>query len=205
MSFLIAPPTFASSLPAPLVVWERTYSLGLESQARDIVLIGEGGYAIAGVTLVSDSSYNTTSYELTPQNSDAFLIRTDENGNELWARTFGGSASDGAYALGETRDGGFILAGYTSDPDHLDADRTLSGPIPPGMWYGRNTTIRTPGSMHFIQCAHFRTGISLLPARPTRARITGVEQDIWPKPTRMAGSCGKNCFRERMARGIPAE
>ncbi|HIJ72741.1 MAG TPA: hypothetical protein HPP83_01450 [Candidatus Hydrogenedentes bacterium] len=40
-------------------------------------------------------------------------MKTDENGNPMWARTYGGSQADEARAVRETSDGGYILAGYT--------------------------------------------------------------------------------------------
>jgi hypothetical protein len=38
-------------------------------------------------------------------------VKTDSNGNKQWERTFGGAYLDGAKALQQTRDGGYILAG----------------------------------------------------------------------------------------------
>jgi hypothetical protein len=122
---LILLAALVSAQSTPPVTWEQSYSIGLRSQALDVVRAEDGGYAIAGVTLISDTMYHTTSYEMIPQNSDAFLIRTDENGNELWARTYGDITNDGVYAIRETLDGGFILAGFASGPEHLDADRYL--------------------------------------------------------------------------------
>ena len=42
----------------------------------------------------------TTSFEVTERDT-------------TWTRTFGGSSADGAQAMQQTSDGGFILAGYT--------------------------------------------------------------------------------------------
>jgi hypothetical protein len=41
-------------------------------------------------------------------------VKTDENGNELWAKTFGGINGDGAGTVAETTDNGLILFGGTS-------------------------------------------------------------------------------------------
>ena len=115
------------SVPPPLmsppsIIWEKSYEIGLQSQALDVIQTRDGGYAIAGTSLV----LNTTSIS-NPfgQNADAFLIRTDGEGEELWNRTYGHTWSDGARAVRETLDGGFILAGYTSGSEHHDADRYL--------------------------------------------------------------------------------
>jgi hypothetical protein len=45
---------------------------------------------------------------------DIFLIKTDASGNLQWAKTYGGTSSDGAYSVQQTSDGGYIVAGWTS-------------------------------------------------------------------------------------------
>jgi len=61
-----------------------------------------GGYALAGYT----ESYGAGG-------SDATLIATDINGNFQWSNTYGGTEDDGANAVINTTDGGFLLCGYT--------------------------------------------------------------------------------------------
>lgn len=109
-----------SGIP-PHLAWEQTCKIGIQDQARDIIETRDGGYAIAGITTTSDASLSPG--PLFPQ--DAFLLMTDRHGNVVWNHTYGGRSGDGAHAVRETSDGGFILAGYTSGPDHHDADRYL--------------------------------------------------------------------------------
>ncbi|MCZ7383599.1 MAG: hypothetical protein O8C63_02490 [Candidatus Methanoperedens sp.] len=45
---------------------------------------------------------------------DAWLIKTDANGDEQWDKTFGGKGDDAATSVRQTSDGGFILAGLTT-------------------------------------------------------------------------------------------
>ena len=46
--------------------------------------------------------------------SDLWLVRTDNSGDTLWTRTYGGVANDNEFSIQETALGGFIVAGATS-------------------------------------------------------------------------------------------
>ncbi|MBI4284933.1 MAG: S8 family serine peptidase [Chloroflexi bacterium] len=83
-------------------LWERGYGGPLVDYGRSVVQTPDGGYAIAGET----ASYGAGDY-------DAWLIRTDGNGNERWHETFGGSKNESGYSIDKTADGGFVMAGYT--------------------------------------------------------------------------------------------
>jgi hypothetical protein len=45
---------------------------------------------------------------------DIFLIKTDENGNIVWTKTYGGAGGDFSYFVQQTSDGGYIVAGGTN-------------------------------------------------------------------------------------------
>ncbi len=73
-------------------------SLGLIKQAHD------GGYVIASAINLNETNTN----------SDIWLIKTDEYGQEQWNKTFGGPLDDSAYSLSVTSDNGYVLVGkYT--------------------------------------------------------------------------------------------
>ena len=68
----------------------------------------DGGLIIGGRIGQGRKIQNNTS-------SDAYLIKTDASGAELWSQTFGGDYFDAGYSLQQTADGGFILSGFKSD------------------------------------------------------------------------------------------
>jgi hypothetical protein len=84
------------------VVWEECYGGGQSDFCHDLRQTADGGYILVGST----SSFGAGSL-------DVYLVRTDDDGDTLWTRTYGGLADDVAYAVRQTADGGFVIVGYT--------------------------------------------------------------------------------------------
>ncbi len=85
-------------------LWTRVLREANDQVGNTVHQTPDGGYALCGWTgiIMNDSS------------SDAYLVRTDANGDTLWTRTFGGSAKDVSCSFQQTTDGGYVIAGYTS-------------------------------------------------------------------------------------------
>jgi hypothetical protein len=83
-------------------LWNKTYGGTYSDWAWDLVETSDGGYAIAGYT----ASYGAGM-------GDFWLVKTDADGNMQWNQTYGGTSNDYAFALVETSDGGYAIAGYT--------------------------------------------------------------------------------------------
>lgn len=84
--------------------WDRTFGGEAEEGSYAVQQTSDGGYIVAGFT---------SSYSSTPDAPDAWVIKTDAEGNEMWSRVFGGSKSDWASSVQQTSDGGYIVGGYT--------------------------------------------------------------------------------------------
>jgi len=50
---------------------------------------------------------------------DAWLIKTDSNGNRLWDKTFGGSGNDYGASIYQAGDGTYVIAGSTNGSYNL--------------------------------------------------------------------------------------
>lgn len=95
------------------IVWDRTYG-GDDFDRGNAVLEAEGGYVILGETASMGAG-----------DWDMYLLRVDQEGNELWSSTFGGPRQERANAIRQTSDGGYILVGQTSSFGSGGADLYL--------------------------------------------------------------------------------
>jgi len=84
-------------------IWTRTYGGALDDYGTAAQQTADGGYVIAGYTW----SYGAGG-------ADAYLVKADADGDTLWTRTYGGRDFDGGYAVRQTTDGGFVVAGSTN-------------------------------------------------------------------------------------------
>jgi len=92
--------------------WSKTFGGSERDEGHSVDQTSDSGYIIGGLTKSSGFG-----------DADAYLIKTDTNGNELWSRTFGTSYYEDCTSVMETSDGGFILAGtQTAGPDDSFSD-----------------------------------------------------------------------------------
>ncbi len=84
-------------------IWNKTY--GGDGYEKGMTLIRcDDGYLIAG---------STTSYSK-DGSTDAWLVKVDKNGNEIWNKTYGGDGYDEFRSGKALKDGEIVLAGMTS-------------------------------------------------------------------------------------------
>ncbi len=82
--------------------WSKTFGGISVDYGRSVQQTLEGGYIVAGYT-----------YSYGAGDSDAWLIKTNANGDQQWNWTFGGTLEDGANSVQQTQDGGYVVAGWT--------------------------------------------------------------------------------------------
>ena len=83
-------------------VWDKTFGGSSYDEAYAVQQTSDSGYILAGYTRSFGAGED-----------DAWLIKTDADGNKVWDTTLGGSNYEEAYAVQQMSDGGYILAGYT--------------------------------------------------------------------------------------------
>ena len=89
------------------IQWNQTYGGTGSEYAYNVIQTDDGGYLLTG---------NTNSFG--EGSNDFWLVKTDGSGNMQWNQTYGGTDFDGAIYMIQTEDGGYALAGFTSDNGH---------------------------------------------------------------------------------------
>jgi hypothetical protein len=91
-------------------LWSKTFGGNSTDRGYSVRQTTDGGYIITGATEINNPAY-----------SDVYLIRTDSIGGTLWTKTFGWAGQQsGGYSVQQTADGGFFIAGYTTNWAVLD-------------------------------------------------------------------------------------
>jgi len=87
-------------------IWDKTFG-GFVSSS------GDGGWS---VDETEDGGYIVTGYtqSLGRGRKDLWLLKTDDLGNRIWDRTYGGLEDDVGISVLQCRDGGYIVAGRTA-------------------------------------------------------------------------------------------
>jgi hypothetical protein len=86
--------------------WNQTYARSTYNIAYSLIQTSDGGYALAGYCNPGPAG-----------GLDMYLVKTFPNGTKQWERTMGppGPTDEVAYSVVQTNDGGYALAGYTTN------------------------------------------------------------------------------------------
>jgi len=83
--------------------WHKTFGGKEYDQANYVQQTADGGYIVAGWSYSFDSGGH-----------DAYILKLNSKGEVEWQKAFGGESSDGANSIQQTKDGGYIVAGWTN-------------------------------------------------------------------------------------------
>ena len=158
------------------IEWNQTYGGPGADYACSMVQTGDGGYALAGET-----------YSFGAGDSDFWLVKVDSSGSIQWNRTYGQTTADGANSMIQTNDGGYALAGYSTDNNsskdlwfvktdsvgNMQWNRTYGG----ARWDEANSVIQTSDG-----------GYALAGVTNSLSDITYVPHDCWLVKTDSEGN-----------------
>ncbi len=95
-----------------VIQWQKCYGGTENEKAFALDLCPDGGYVVAGHAWSNDGDVSGNHGGI-----DSWVIRIDSTGNLLWQRCLGGSASEYAFAVRHTADGGFVVANSSHSND----------------------------------------------------------------------------------------
>lgn len=91
-------------------VWEKIYGENNDESGNVVFQTPDYGFIVAGFT-ASRGSY-----------ADVYLVKTDYKGNKMWDKTFGGGMDDWGGGLALTKEGGFIICGFSKSFSYGEED-----------------------------------------------------------------------------------
>ncbi|GEM_PF-1037915 len=89
------------------LVWQKTLGGPALDSANSICRIENGGYVVCGLTESKGAGED-----------DAWIIRIDESGEMLWEAIFGGTRTDSATCVTESRDGNVLVSIACGSPEY---------------------------------------------------------------------------------------
>ncbi|MCB0795819.1 MAG: T9SS type A sorting domain-containing protein [Flavobacteriales bacterium] len=93
-------------------LWTRSLGGSGNDRATSIAQTMDGGFVVAGHSVSTDGDVHGNHGAF-----DVWVVRLDAAGDTLWTRCYGGSSFDHAYAIKQTQDLGFAIAGSTMSND----------------------------------------------------------------------------------------
>ena len=99
----------------------RCYGGYTQNDSFNNVIALDDGYLFAGIAASNDGDLEGAGYHLgynqglpTPGRShDAWLLKTDFDGNVVWSKCYGGTLNDAACKVFQNDDGGFTITGWS--------------------------------------------------------------------------------------------
>ena len=139
--FLLNICCYAQTVPS--IQWAKYYGGSNDEEANCIVQIKDSGYIVAGWSNSIDD--DITGHHGGDTTEDAWIVKLDKSGTIKWERSIGGSHSDYANAIRQTRDGGYIMAGQSVSTDGDVARSYVNG----GYWLVK---LDSSGAIQWSKC-----------------------------------------------------
>ncbi len=96
------------------LVWEKTYGGTSEERSKKIIPTQDGNYVIIGSSISEDGDVTNPFGGL-----DFWLVKINSQGNLIWQKSLGGSATDQGYDIIELPNGDLVVVGETLSNDEM--------------------------------------------------------------------------------------
>jgi hypothetical protein len=116
LCFVIVIPALNAHLIAqpviPHIEWAKSFGGSDIDQALCIEQTSEKGFIIAGLSNSNDG--DVAGHHGTTDFADYWIVKLDSNTNLQWQRSLGGDKEDHANCIRQTKDGGYVVAGFSA-------------------------------------------------------------------------------------------
>ncbi len=99
------------------ILWEKSYGFSGHDHAYSIIPTSDGGYFVNGFFDVTASNGEGNDKQNKHGAGEFWAIKLDADGNKVWRRYFGGTNNDRSYQAIQTREGDFVLVGFSESTD----------------------------------------------------------------------------------------
>lgn len=106
------------------IAWDRTFGGGNLDITTCIKATADGNFILGG------HSYSPAEFEKTDSfigNNDYWVVKIDQAGNRISDKVYGGVLSDYQTSIDQTKDGGYILGGYSNSPVSFNKSQQIRG------------------------------------------------------------------------------
>ena len=114
--------------------WQRTIGGTGQDELLSVFQTTDGGYILGGssssdatiVATTDKKTLTTSKKDLTSKSTnsrgsmDYWIVKLNTQGEVQWQKTFGGKYADELRSMEQTKDGGYILGGYSNSPQSGD-------------------------------------------------------------------------------------
>ncbi|MBK8912343.1 MAG: T9SS C-terminal target domain-containing protein [Chlorobi bacterium] len=98
--------------PSPAIEWQKALGGSGNDVAYSITQTSDGGYIVAGYSYSTDG--DVSGHHGAANHPDFWIVKLTSGGEIEWQKSLGGSDGDWANSITQTRDGGYIVAGYSN-------------------------------------------------------------------------------------------
>ena len=110
------------------LVWQKTFGGTQEEVAWDVIQTADGGYIVTGYAGSPSGDGDVLfNHSTSIPTLDIWILRLDATGTILWQKSLGSTGYQESFAIQQTADSGFVVAGGTGGSSNGDVTGFLGG------------------------------------------------------------------------------